>query len=334
MAFPSSTLGRRSRRRRRLLVAVTVATLLGLLALAVRYRTEERDITAYLALAQDVSSDEVQLSADLSELIVGLGESERYDVIERLANLGTRAEDLRRQISEAPVARPLAEAHGFLMVATSSWTNALTGLDDAFVGILDEPDDPNGDAILANAFQDLRIGDRAYAGFLAAVDATEGAVTSDDYPEIQFVGRQREQLYSASTIGDRLRLIRNLAQSHDISVTATIEPTPVSASGAVPVVPFSETVNIRAVIGNEGNLPEEAIVVTLTLAPAGRPTDGAMLTETVAFLDPGQATTIEFATIAVQPGGLYELVVSTDVDDDADPDNSEFSTVFFVNGSE
>jgi hypothetical protein len=151
---------------------------------------------------------------------------------------------------------------------------------------------------------------------------------------VQYVGRQREQLYSASTIGDRLRLIRGLAQTHDISVTATIEPTPVSASGAVPVVPFSEIINILVVIGNEGNLPEEAITVTLTLAPAGRPAAGITLTETVAFLDPGQATTVEFMTIAVEPGGLYELVVATDVVEDADVGNSEFSTVFFVNGSE
>ena len=334
MAFPSSTLGRRSRRRRRLLVAVSLATLLGLLALAVRYRTEERDISAYLAMAQNVSNDQVQLSADLSELIVGLGESERYDVLDRLASLGTRAEALHEQVGEAAVARPLAAAHGFLMVATSSWSRALSGLDSAFVEILDKPDDPNGDAVLVNAFQELRIGDRAYAGFLEAVDSAESDVTSADYPEVQYVGRQREQLYSASTIGDRLRLIRGLAQTHDVSVTATIEPTPVSASGAVPVVPFSEIINIRAVVSNEGNLPEEDITVTLTLAPAGRPTEGATLTETVAFLDPGQATTIDFTTIAVEPGGLYELVVATNVVDDADPDNSEFSTVFFVNGSE
>jgi hypothetical protein len=334
MAFPSSTLGRRARRRRRLVIATLIAVLLGMLALAIRYRTEERDISAYLALAQDVANDQVQLSADLSDLIVGLGESERYDVLERLQTLEERAAQLHDEIEEAAVARPIAEAHGFLMVATASWSDALAGLDDAFIKILDEPDDPNGDAILVNSFQLLRIGDRAYAGFRAAVDEMDGDVLATDYPELAYVGRQRENLYEAATIGDRLRIIRGLAESHDISVTASIEPTPVSSSGTFPVVPFANSVDVQVVVGNEGNLPEESILVTLTLSAAGRSGEGASLSETIDILEPGQATTADFTSISVEPGGLYELVVATDVVEDADPENNQFSTVFFVNDSD
>ena len=334
MAFPSTTLGRRSRRRRRLVLAVIVAVIFGLLALAVRYRTEDRDISAYLATAQDVANDQVQLAADLSDLIVGLGDSERYDLIERLESLSARAAQLHAEVGEAPVARPIAEAHGFLMVATSSWRDALDGFDNAFLEILDKPDDPNGDAILLSSFQLLRIGDRAYAEFLISLDEMEGDMTSADYPEVTYVGRQREALYDAGTIGDRLRIIRNLAQTHDVSVTASIAPNPVSGAGAVPVVPVTDVVMVQAVVGNEGNLPEESIVVTLTLAAAGRSGEGATLTETIEFLDPGEATTIDFDAIAVEPGGLYELVVATNVAEDADLENSEFSTVFFVNDSD
>lgn len=335
MAYPPSSLGRRSRRRRRLVLLVALAVALGLLALAVRYRTEERDMTAYLALAKDVAEDGVQLSADLSDLIVSLSDAERFNVLQRLESLGTQAQAMHDTLGEAIVPRPGAEIHGFLMVATSAWSDALASLDDAFVSILDEPDDANGDARLVNAFQLLRLGDRSYAEFLVAVDELERDIVADDYPAVEFVGRQRETLYDATVIGDRLRIVRNLAQSHDISVTATIEPTPVSGTGAFPVVPFADSINIKAVVGNEGNLPEEDIDVTLTLAAAGRTGgEGVTLVETIPILDPGVATTIEFTAIAVEPGGLYELVISTRVVDDADPANSQFTIVFFVNDTE
>ena len=65
------------------------------------------------------------------------------------------------------------------------------------------------------------------------------------------------------------------------------------------------------------------------------PTDGSEgrteVRQTVANLEPGQARTLVFDTLELNPGGLYELVITTQVDKDEDSENDEWRMVFYQN---
>ena len=114
-------------------------------------------------------------------------------------------------------------------------------------------------------------------------------------------------------------------------MTALTVPEPVGDRNNVPLVPHSETFAVQAVVANEGNEIEEQVAVVLDLVPSDGGDDATTVRQTVAALEPGQARTLVFDSITLRPGGLYELVVSTTVDDDADVDNDSWRMVFYRN---
>jgi hypothetical protein len=114
-------------------------------------------------------------------------------------------------------------------------------------------------------------------------------------------------------------------------VTALTDPEPIGDRNSVPLVPHSEEFSVQAVVANEGNEPESQVSVVLDLVPSDGGDDGTSVRQTVASLEPGQARTLIFDAIDLRPGGLYELVVSATVDNDADDENDAWRMVFYRN---
>ncbi|MGB5531472.1 MAG: hypothetical protein WBN71_00050, partial [Acidimicrobiia bacterium] len=129
----------------------------------------------------------------------------------------------------------------------------------------------------------------------------------------------------------RLTSVFKLGELHDVSVTAITEPEPLGERDNVPVVPHSEQFVVQAVVANQGNEPEQHVSVDLELIPTDSSEPRAVVRQTVANLAPGQAKTLVFDTLELQPGGLYELVVTTGVDKDDDPGNDSWRMVFYRN---
>jgi hypothetical protein len=84
-------------------------------------------------------------------------------------------------------------------------------------------------------------------------------------------------------------------------------------------------------VANQGNEPEQQVTVDLELISIGSTESRVAVKQTVANLAPGQAKTLVFDTLELEPGGLYELVVTTGVDKDDDPGNDSWRMVFFRN---
>lgn len=320
------------RRRRRLFLLVVVAVLIGLLALAVRYRTEERRTTEYLGLAVQIADNEAGLAESMRQMLSDLGGLERQDLLNQIDSLGAQVSTDLQQLSAQDVTATVTELHGFLTVALTAWQEAITSMDDAVLLILDaEDDDPAGEAALAAVFESLRVGDIAYEGFLEARDALDASLVEEPIPTVNYVAVGTESLFDNEIIASRLRATLRLGGRHDISVTARTDPAPLGVQNGRPVVPASETFAVLAVVTNEGNLMEEGISVTMALEPSSGNSEPVTREQLILSLEAGQATTIEFGDLTLEPGELYDLQITASITNDADPLNNVFELVFFRN---
>jgi hypothetical protein len=330
MTYPL-TVDRRQRRRRNLVLLSLLALVVIVVALAVQYRTERRETTDYLSLAQELADRELDMATSLTGLMTSIGDLERPDILVRLESLAAESAAVAAELDEAAVARPVAEASGLFSVAVAGWAEGIDALDEAFVAVLDgADDDPTGDVMLSSAFDDLRVGDAAYRRFLVAVDSIDAEVTRAEFPVVAFTAGDSEPLFDAVTIARRLRTIRKLDERHDVAVTAGLEPSPVTDPNGIRVVPFAADYAVVAVLTNEGNVAEEAIEVALRISPAGG-AEPVMRTRVVPFLDAGQATSLAFEAITLAPGEFYELLVTVSIAEDADADDNAFELPFLTN---
>jgi hypothetical protein len=331
MAYPSYAPVRQQRRRRWLLALLIALIIVGIVILAVTRRNEARGVADYLAVAHDVAAQEAETAASLETMLVTITDIQRPEVMRSLEELRLSSEDAAETLAMTNVPAAAGEANGYLVAAVGSWTKALGLLDDAIVLVLDEPAEAGGSDRLEETFDLLRIGDLAYAQFLEAADGLDDSIPVSDLEVVAFTGEERAVEYDAQVVTLRLTSVYKLGELHDVSVTALTEPEPLGERDNIPVVPHSEQFLVQAVVANQGNEPEQQVSVDLELIPTGSDEDRVTVRQTVANLEPGQAKTLVFDTLKLEPGGLYELVISTRVDKDDDPENDAWRMVFYRN---
>lgn len=330
MAMSSLAVQRRTRRRRQVAVFLTLAVIITVIALAVRYRTEERETSDYLALVDEIAGEELTLSQGFRELLAGVGDLDRPDIIDRLDVLTVRAGELEQQLAEAVVTRPVAKMHGFLSVATGAWTDGLAALDDGVVAVMDQPDDETAaPGAFTDALDVLRVGDVAYEGFLAATGGLDPEVVVPQFPEVAYV--EGGEPLDIPALASRLRLRLSLAERHDVEVTANTLPEPTGDRNGVAVMPFTSTFDVTAIVTNSGNVVEEEIVVTLQLTRDGSDDEPFEESRIIPSLEPATSVSVEFLGLEVAPAALYTLNVSASIPQDADIDNNVWQLVFATN---
>ncbi len=314
------------------MIILILVTLGGVVALAVQYRTDRRVAVDYLDAAKMVADDEQLLSAGLAEVFFGVGDLERQEILDRLEELAATSADVREELAGLETTGSVAESHGFLTVAVGAWDDSLAMMDDAIVEVLDGPDEQTGDARLRTAFDLLRVGDRAYFGFLGAVAQIESDIVIPEFPEVSFTGGERQALYDSAAIASRLRNIVKLEGDHDVSIIVTIEPEPLVQEGSIPIVPNDEQFIVNLVVSNEGNLVETRITVSLEGDPQSADVERIDLQQLVPSLEAGASTTVSFdISDLVVPGELYELRVRAIIAEDENPENNSWSLVLVRN---
>ena len=303
----------------------------GIIVLAVRYRTERRDSVDYLALAKQISDDQALAVTGLADLFMTLDDLERPDIMGRITRLDMELQDMVRLLEEVTVTVGVGEANGFFVVAASTWASGLSLLSDAIIEVLDgEGDGRLGVAMLDAGFADLRVGDRAYELFRQSLVRIDSDLVTRDYLDFGYVAGEREVLYDAAEIADRLRTTLRFVENRDVSVRATTDPEPLGSENGVRVVPDSDAFSVQVVVTNEGNVSVELITVMSRLAAAGGG-ESDERSEIVALLGPGEATTVLFADFVLVPGVVYELQVGADISDDDVPDNNLWSLILIRN---
>ncbi len=315
-----------------MIVLVVLFVAVGLIALAVRYRTEERRTTDYLALVTEIAQNQEGLAVSVTQLMTDLGGLDREDLLNQIDALGAQVSNDVQALAAQDVPPSVSEAHGFLTVALRSWQEAITSMDEAMLMVLDSEDDQlSGEVALTRVFEGLRVGDLAYLGFLEARSRIEADGATGSIAEVEYVNVGEDTLFNGEVIAGRLRNTRNLDSRHDISVTARTVPAPLGEQNGRPVVPAAESYTVLAVVTNEGNLPEESISVTMELGLSAGDDSPVRREQLVLLLEAGQATTIEFADLQLEPGELYNLQIAASITQDADPLNNTFELVFYRN---
>ena len=139
-------------------------------------------------------------------------------------------------IDDVAVPSSAAEAHGYLVVATRSWEQALDGFDDAIVAVVDGTDESAAQA-LADVLILLRVGDVAYAEFLARVGDFDSGIAQGNFASIAFVPTDGPVRFEPTAIENRLTSTYQLGSQHNISITAMTDPAPIGERNSVPIVP-------------------------------------------------------------------------------------------------
>jgi hypothetical protein len=311
--FATTTPGRRGRRRTA--VILVIITVLALVFLeAGRQRSDTRASIAYLVAADSTVSGYRDISRQFQgQILTKLATAQREDVQtlmdQYVEDAVTKAAPLRAMDVPATVAVAAAP----LSLAVTSWEHGLQTFTDGLFGVVDHPTTQSSTDALSQSLVDLRIGDAAYLQFLDAV--TDLGTRIDlpvEFSDLSFL--PEGSIGYVAGITAAVEGSDGLALRRDLEISAVkLEPQEVATddNGDL-VLPATDSVLVRASVGNRGNQREDAITVSVTL----QSTSGALLyqdTGNVASLDPRGSTTVDFSSVPVTAGDRFTILVAVTV---------------------
>ncbi len=331
MSYSDFAPSRRSRRRRNAVVLIVLLSIVGVLVLAVRYRTERRESIDYLSTAEEVALQHAEMAERLGSLFQGLGQEDRPAVALRLDSLAVDAREATAQLDGLVATRQIAETSGLMAVAVGAWDNGISALDDAIVAILDaEPGDLSADEKLRTAFDMLRLGDRAYELAVTSVADLDPEIVPLAFPEVTYTTGEYGSLYDAKIIAERLRLLGDLSESRDVAISASTTPEPVSeGAGGIWTIPASEGFSLAVIVSNTGNVVVEKVTVIVTLQRVGANEEIAPLGQLIPSIEPASSHRLVFDNLEAEPGLVYTVTAVAEIEGGGDPtDDNSFTLVF------
>ncbi len=333
MAYSEYAPPRRSRRRRNIAVIILLLLIVGVLTLAVRYRTERRESIDYLETAEEVAVTHGEMSERLGTALQGLAQDDRPALLLRLETLAADANESRRTLGAAVVTRPVAAVSGLMTVAVHSWDDGIAALDDAIIAVLDaEEGDMSGEDELQAAFDLLRLGDRAYVSAVEEVGRLDQELVPAPFPSVSYVEGEFAALYDATVIAERLRQLGTLSERSDIAVIGTTLPEPVSeGTGGVFALPASDEFVVEVTVSNTGNVVVERVSVVVTLQRAASSEQIAPLGIVVPSIEPGASVTLPFAEFDPEPGAVYTVTAVATLEEgavDVNGEDNSWSLIF------
>jgi hypothetical protein len=228
---------------------------------------------------------------------------------------------------EAPSAA--SEASLFLRIAAAAWRSGISDTRGGLLALSANPLDEDGLAALSRGLIDLRVGDRAYVGFLAAMEEVDTTLMTEPFPAVAFVPASDEALFEPRDLARRMFLSGTIAPVDDIAIAdLKLEPGPVGERDGLPVLAITADQSALVVVSNRGNIDVTGITVELRLVSNA----GGLYTaeQTVAGLEAATLTSLTFAGLPVEPGITYEISVSITREDD-EPENDLQTFLFKVN---
>jgi hypothetical protein len=336
MAYSDFAPPRRSRRRRRVVVLIVLLVIVGVLALAVRYRTERRESIDYVSTAEEVAQQHAEMADQLGALLQGLGQEDRPAVVLRLESLAADAKDASTKLAEPVVTRAVAEMSGLMSVAVGSWGEGIAQLDEAIVAVLDaEVGDVSADEELRAAFEMLSLGDRAYEMAAASVAKLDPEIAPMEFPEVAYTTGEYAALYDAAVIAERLRRLGGLSEERDIALSAVTIPEPVSEGvGGIWAIPFSEELALEVVVSNTGNVVVEKITVVVTLQQVGASEEIPPLGQLIPSIEPGKSERLLFENLDAEPGFVYTITAEATIEGGGDTTDDNIFTLVFERNAE
>ena len=332
MAYRGYQPERRQRRRRWLLITLTLIVVVAGIAFLVSRETEQRGTVEFFAAADEASSlhrQSADLFADTLSMIGPL--LTRQEVTRRLATVVETAQQAQERLDITVPAR-VAKPYGSISAASGAWNDGVIEAQRVILGVIDGEIVEAAEVQLQAAIDLLRAGDVAYEQFRAAVAELPEDLEAPTYEPVAYVQPDVTDpfLYDAQNLILRISAAYNLTPRVDLGVVGMVEPAPTGERGGIPLVPFSESIAVNAVISNLGNEDASAVAVRLEIVDIDA---GGTLTRTatVDSLTAGASTTVTFVDLGITPGGLYQATVAVTIDADADASNDTWSMTFIWN---
>jgi len=321
---------RRRRRRRVLAAAVGLLVILGVAYGVTRWQSDRQVSREYLDQALDFADGQAELAGRLADLVDRLEQIGRPGMVTILDELQESTISLTASLREAgEPPGELASGDLYLHIAADRWEDGVASLRRGLLALSASGTDESGRGWLQQGLMDLRVGDTAYAGFLEILDGVNLSDLGRDFPEVAFIAAADEAVYDADGLAQRLVMTPGLEATQNLAVADLhLDPAPVGEQMGLPVVPLSESLGVEVTVANRGTARMASGEVALDLISQ----DGSIYQESrsLGALEPGAATSVGFADLPVEPGKLYEIVVSL-VGEDDNPLDDEVSFTFIRN---
>ena len=328
MAYRAYRSDRRFRRRRWLLIVVSLVAIIAVIAFLVTRQTEQRGAVEFFAAADESSDVHARASAELESALASIGVVDRQDLIRRLQSASDTAAEADALL-DVEVPSMIGNSYGTMTTASTSWTAGVAEVNVTIAAIMDGTLVKGAQEQLEAALDRLRVGDLAYSLFLDSLSDSFGGADVPSFIPVAYINEDAQDtlLYDSQTLVLRIQTSYVLSPHRDVGVSGTTIPVPVAESGGIPVVPFSESLDVQAVVSNLGNEDEPSVEVSLELFSVETEvttTDSQTVTDLVA----GSSTTVTFPDVDITPGGLYQAKVTVTIADDIDPDNNVWDMNF------
>ena len=282
----------------------------------------ERETTrAYLDLAFDVSTGAAESGETLSSLVLDIEDYNRATLVERLGVMEASAEEMVARLVDIEAPSDLSEASLFLRIAASAWRSGVSDTRAGLLALSANPLDEEGLASLSRGLIDLRVGDRAYVGFLAELEEVDTTLLGGPFPSVAFVPADDESLYEPRDLARRMFLAGTIAPVDDIALAdLKLEPGPVGEADGLPVLAVTANQSAQVVVSNRGNVDVTGITVRVQLL--SNTGELFQAEQEVTGLEAATSTTLIFSDLPTVAGVTYEITASIMRDDDEEENDS------------
>ena len=332
MAYSAYQPQRRNRRRRWLLIVLFLIAVVTLVVVLVTRQTEQRGTVEFYAAADEASLLHEDASTLLNNTLAQIGPLlTRQQVTIQLSEASTLASEADALLA-IEVPSSVGNAYGSISASSWSWSQGAAEMERVIIGIMDGEIVTGAADELQAAIDQLRVGDVGYEQFRAAAELESEETTVPEFGPVHYIDPDPVDplMYDAQNLVLRIQSSYNLSPRHDVGVIGRTVPEPIGDRGGIPLVPFSETIGVHAVVSNLGNEEETDVPVSLTVLAVDT---GEVTTrdQTIESLAAGASTTAMFDDLPLTPGGLYQATVTVTIDADNDPDNDSWSLTFIWN---
>jgi hypothetical protein len=310
-------------------IALVIAALVGLAAQGAGSAARE-EIDYLNELSSQVSDLAVDGDA-LRDVVSRLSRIQRSEWETVIENLET---DLARGlefVEREPPSNELLAVQALYRVALEQWEAGVSGFGTGVLTAADNPQETAATDTIANSLVALRSGDELFVQVQAEVDRPEVPDPVNPLRVVVLSPAEGEALALAAAYTEATRSPNNGLALRPGLAAAMIVADPewqLNPENQV-VMPSTDQVIFSVVVSNVGNLISGEEPIVLTLIGASEPVE---LTMMIPPLNPGAQITIEFESIPVASGELYEVIAELRVvGPDTDLVDNVLQVTFMVN---
>jgi hypothetical protein len=310
---------------------VTIAAIVASIAFLVTRQTDQRGTVEFFAAVDEASMLHEEASAELESALVAIGGIPRQDLMNRLARI-TETARAADALLDIEVPNAVATSHGAVSTASAAWTAGVAEMERSITSIMDDTISEQSSAQMQKGIDLLRAGDIAYVLFLDSLEGPYEGVDLSQLGPITYINPEAQDpvLFSPLSLTIRVSVSYDLAPHYNVAVTGQLSPEPVGDRVGIPLIPYSETVDLTAIISNTGNEVEPSVVVELEVLNADAD-DRMTLAETISDLEGGGSSSVTFTDLDIEPGRLYQLKLTVTITEDSRPDDDIWKITFIRN---